>query len=127
MLFNKRKEEEETFFETEHRLIVYNMDQLTTDIYIVTTVDDEKVIAAGRCAVPKADCTVTVSEFGRVYTYQAPNNVIEETERLAKLEQSIVLQQLTNYKAPKEPNPNLDFMKWALVGLLFVAIIVAAF
>lgn len=125
-LFNK-KQNDEMNFETDDRLIIYDLEKRTTDIYFVTTVDDEKVIAAGRAVVPKSDCIVTVSEIGRVYTYNAPTEMIVEVEKLAKLEQSIVLQQLTNYTEPIKDNPNLDFTKWALFGLLFVAIIVAAF
>ena len=125
-LFNK-KQSDEMNFETDDRLIIYDLEKRTTDIYFVTTVDDEKVIAAGRAVVPKSDCIVTVSEIGRVYTYNAPTEMIVEVEKLAKLEQSIVLQQLTNYTEPIKDNPNLDFTKWALFGLLFVAIIVAAF
>lgn len=128
-IFNKKddKFDDLDVFETDHRLIVYNLDQRTTDICVVTAVTDEHVIAAGRYSIPKSDCTVTSSELGRVFTFEAPNNVITEVERLARLEQSIVLQQLTNYKEPQVENPNLDLTKWALVGLLFVAIIVAAF
>ena len=121
------KKQDELNFETDDRLIIYDLEQRTTDIYFVTSVDDEKVIAAGRAVVPKADCIVTVSEIGRVYTYNAPTELIVEVERLARLEQSIVLQQLTSYTEPIKDNPNTDLTKWALFGLLFVAIIVAAF
>ena len=128
-LFSKRvvDDEELEFFDTRHKLIIFNEDQRTCEVHPVTTVDEKSVIAAGRHVVDKESCAIYSGENGLVYAYKAPAHIIAETQRLAKLEQSIVLQQITNYREPIKENPNLDFTKWALFGLLFVAIIVAAF
>lgn len=128
-MFFKRKavEEELDLFDTGDRLIIYNTDQRTVDIVPVTGVTDTQVESIGRYIIPKQDVSVHVSDFGRVYTFEAPQKIVEETERLARLEQSIVLKQITNYKPEEEINPNSDLYKWALIFLLFVAIIAAAF
>lgn len=128
-MFFKRKvvEEELDIYDTGDRLIVYNQDQRTVDIVPVTGVTDTQVESIGRYVIPKQDVSVYVSEFGRVYTFEAPQKIVEETERLALLEQSIVLKQITNYKPEEQTNPNSDLYKWALIFLLFVAIIATAF
>lgn len=126
-LFGKNGKDDVDFFESDDRLILFDEEKRTSDIVRITDITDTAVMCAGRYSVPKADCEVTTSPEGRVYFYRAPSKVIEEVERLAKLEQSIVLQQLTNYKEPVKENPNLDMKFWGLAALLFVAIIVAAF
>lgn len=126
-MFNRNKKEEENFLDLDDRLIVWNEENLSCDIHYVTEVNDESVIVAGRFVAPKKLCSVATSSEGRVYMYQAPAVAIEHIETLAKLEQSIVLQNITNYKPEPKENPNLDMKFWALAGLLFVAIIAAAF
>lgn len=120
-------EDDLEFFETRHKLVIYNEDQRTCEIHNVTTVDEKSVIAVGKHVVDKESCQVYSGENGLVYTYKAPADIIAETARLAKLEQSMVLQQITQYKEPFKENPNLDMKFWALAALLFVAIIAAAF
>ncbi|MGF0472471.1 hypothetical protein ACQQ6W_23350 [Lysinibacillus fusiformis] len=122
-----KKKEEENFLDLDDRLIIYENDGHNCEIYYVTEVNDESVIAAGRAVVPKGDCSVSTSSEGRIWLYNAPKAHVHEVERLARLEQSMVLQQITNYKPEPKENPNLDLKHWALVGLLFVAIIAAAF
>lgn len=126
MLRGKKKEEEH-FLDLDDRLIIYENDGHSCEIYYVTEVNDEAVIAAGRAVVPKGDCNVSTSSEGRIWLYNAPKAHVHEVERLARLEQSMVLQKITEYKPEPKENPNLDFKHWALVGLLFVAIIAAAF
>lgn len=126
-MFNKKKKEEENFLDLDDRLVIYANDAQTCEIYYVTEVSDESIICAGRAVVPKADCSVATSSEGRVWLYDAPKEHVHEVERLARLEQSIVLRQITNYKPDPPANPNLDMRFWGLAALLFVAIIAAAF
>lgn len=118
-----KKENPEEFYETDDRLVVYDADRRICNMYYITHVDDESVMAAGKAKVPKEDCQVANSDEGLVYLYNAPTEIIKETERLARLEESIVLRQITQYEEPEVPNPNMDLFKWALVVLLIVAII----
>jgi len=118
-----KKENPEEFYETDDRLVVYDADRRICNMYYITHIDDESVMAAGKVKVPKDDCQVANSEEGLVYLYNAPTEIIKETERLARLEESIVLRQITQYEEPEVPNPNMDLFKWALVVLLIVAII----
>lgn len=123
---SKKKREEENFLDLDDRLVIWAKDGHNCEIYYVTEVNDESVIVAGRVVVPKGDCNVSTSSEGRIWLYDAPKAHVHEVERLARLEQSMVLQQITNYKPEPKENPNHDLKHWALVGLLFVAIIVAA-
>lgn len=126
-MFNKKRKEEENFLDLDDRLVVYENDGHNCEIYYVTEVNDESVIVAGRAVVPKGDCVVSTSSEGRIWLYDAPKKHVHEVERLARLERSMVLQQITNYKPEPPVNPNLDLKFWALAILLFVAIIAAAF
>lgn len=126
-MFNRNKKEEENFLDLDDRLVIWENDGHNCEIYYVTEITDESVICAGRVVVPKGDCSVATSSEGRVWLYDAPKAHVHEVERLARLEKSMVLQQITNYKPEPKENPNLDMKFWALIGLLFVAIIAAAF
>ncbi|MEA0565517.1 hypothetical protein [Lysinibacillus irui] len=126
-MFKSKRKEEDHFLDLDDRLIVYENDGHTCEIYYVTEVNDEAVIAAGRAVVPKGDCDVRTSSEGRVWLYNAPKKHVHEVERLAQLEKSMVLQKITDYKPEPKENPNLDMKFWALAALLFVAIIAAAF
>lgn len=125
-MFNRNKKEEENLLEMDDRLIIYESDGHNCEIYYVTEISDEAVICAGRVVVPKADCHVSMSAEGRVWLYNAPKAHVHEVERLAQLEKSMVLRQMTNYNPEKPVNPNLDMKFWAMAFLLFVAIIAVA-
>lgn len=126
-MFNRNRKEEENFLDTDDRLIIWNEETLSCEIHYVTEINDESIIAAGHAVVPKNLCNIATSAEGRIFMYQAPAAAVQHVESLARLEQSIVLQHITNYKPEPKENPNLDMKFWALAGLLFVAIIAAAF
>lgn len=126
-LFGKSGATDVDFVGLDDRLIVCDTSKKTVDIMNVDEVNDVSVMVQGHYVIPKEDCHVHTSPKGRVYIYQAPTEFILETERLARLEQSIVLSHITNYREPKVDNPNLDMKFWAIAALLFVAIIAAAF
>lgn len=126
-MFKNKRKEEENFLDLDDRLVVYENDGHNCEIYYVTEVNDESVVVAGRVVAPKGDCSVSTSSEGRIWLYNAPKAHVHEVERLARLEKSIVLKHITNYKPEPKENPNLDLKYWALAGLLFVAIIAAAF
>lgn len=114
-------------YETQHRLVIYDQEKRSCEIYIVTDITDKEVVSMGRAVAPIADCEIHISQYGRVYTLNASSQYIEEAKNLALLQQSTVLSQITAYREPEQPNANMDLMKWAMVFLLFVAIIAAAF
>ncbi|MGG0718392.1 hypothetical protein ABE096_12480 [Robertmurraya massiliosenegalensis] len=123
MGFLKRKEDDEYLFETTDLLIVFDDDKKISDIHRVTAIEEDAVIVAGTCKVPLEDCEITTGKEGRNFFYRAPSQSIRETERLARLEMSMVLEQVTAYRPPVPPN-NLDGTKIFLFGLVFVAFIV---
>lgn len=125
-LFSKKKDDEFNVL-LDDRLVVIDLEQRTSDIVYLDEITDTHVQATGRYVVPREDCEVTTSSEGRVWIVKAQTHVITELQRLARLEQSIVLTQLTNFKPPVVENPNTDMFKWGLFVLLFVAIIAAAF
>lgn len=125
-LFNK-KSETDVFEMSTDRLIVMDVEKRTSDVVYIDDVDDMSITSTGRYKVPRGDCDVFTSPEGLVYILKADAQYVQETKRLAALERSVVLAQLTQYKPEPKENPNLDMFKWGLFFLLFVAIIVAAF
>lgn len=108
------------------RLVVFD-DGGNCEIYDVDEVTADAVCVHGHVTVPKEDCDAYVSSDGRVWLCGAPRQYVQETERLAALEQSMVLKQITQYKADPTPNPNMDFSKWVMAGIAIIAVIVGAF
>lgn len=119
----KRKNNDEYMFETTDLLIVFDDESKTSDINRVTAVEEDSVIVAGMYKVPLADCEITTGKEGRNFFYRAPSQSIRETERLARLEMNMVLEQITAYKPPIPPT-SMDWTKGLLFGLVFVAFIV---
>src|SRR5690625_217237 len=127
MLFRKKDDEENEFnIQTDDILIVFDSDNLTSDINYITYIDDESVTVDGLYKVPIADCDITTGRNGRNFFYKAPQKSIQETERLARLEKSIVLTQITAYEPPLMPN-SIDWIKGLLFAMLFLAFIIIAF
>lgn len=122
MSFFTKKEEDEFAFATRDILIVFDDEQKTSDICTISHIDHESVIVAGKYKVPVLDCVVTTGIDGRNYFYNAPTQSIVETKRLADLERSMVLEQITSYRPPVIPG-SLDWVKVILAILLFIAII----
>lgn len=121
--FRKRDNDDDFSFETSDLLIVFDDEKKISDINRVTAVDEDAVIVAGLYKVPLADCEITTGKEGRNFFYRAPSKSVTETERLAKLEMSTVLEQVTAYRPPVPPT-NLDGTKIFLFGLVFVAFII---
>lgn len=126
-MFGRKKEAEEFQEDLRDRLVVIDMEKRTSDIVYVTDVTDVAVQSRGSYAVPVDDCDVFSSRDGSVYVLKADTRYIKETKRLAALEQSIVLSKITHYKPEQQDDGGINIMQWVLVGLLFVAIIAAAF
>ncbi|MBM4765466.1 hypothetical protein [Bacillus sp. B15-48] len=125
-LFSRRNNEDNLYnMETADILIVFDDENKTSDINRVTSITAEAVIVAGFYKVPIEDCEITTGKEGRNFFYRAPTQSIKETERLAHLEQSMVLSQITSYKPPIPPAA-MDWTKGLLFGLVFIAFIVIA-
>lgn len=127
-IFNRKKNDEadEYVIETDDRLIIFDVDNRTSDINFITDITDEAVIVRGLYKVPILDCEVTTGKNGRNFFYRAPQESVRETERLARLEKSMILTQITAYTPPVMPN-SIDWVKGLLFGMLFIAMIIIAF
>lgn len=124
----KDKEDEENgyIFHTDDLLIVFNEDSRTSDINHITDISDHSITVEGLYKIPILDCDITTGKSGRNFFYRAPQKSIVETQRLAQLEKSMILNQITAYEPPILPT-SLDWTKGLLFAMLFIAIIVIAF
>lgn len=121
-LFNRRNEDEQYNFETTDILIVFDDEKKTSDIKTITQVTEDSVIVAGSYKVPLLDCEITTGKEGRNFFYRAPSQSIKETGRLAELEMSMVLEQITAYTPPIPPS-SMDWQKGLMFGTIFLLII----
>jgi hypothetical protein len=122
LTFFKKKAEDEYTFETSDLLIVFDDEKRTSDVKRITGIDGDSVIVAGYYKIPLEDCEITTGQEGRNFFYRAPSQSVKEVQRLAELEQNMVLMQITAYKPPIPPT-NMDWTKGLLFFGLFVCVI----
>lgn len=128
----KKKEDEEDFYEynTGDVLVTFDPDNQTGDVVPVTSINHERVLGADsygkvNYAVPLSDLKVFTGRKGRIFFYNAPQESIKDTQRLADLEKSTVLQQITRYHDNATQQP-IDVMKYVLVGIIGIMGIILA-
>lgn len=119
----KKREDEDFFIETEDILVIFDDENKTSTIERINEIRDGAIYVTGKHSVPIEDAEITNGVEGRIFFYRAPTASIEETKRLARLEQSIVLNQITAYKAPEPPN-TMDWTKAMLFGLVALAFVI---
>lgn len=125
LLRGKKEDENQFNYETNDLLIVFDDDNRTSDIQVVTDFSDNAVTGE-TYKVPLEDCEITTGRDGRNFFYRAPAQSIKETHRLAELERNMVLTQITAYRPPVHP-ASIDWVKGLLIALIFIAFIVLGF
>ena len=123
MNFFSKKNDDQLFEELPDLLIVFDNDKQTSDVCNVTSIDEESVTAVGRYKVPLGDCEITNSREGRNFFYRAPSQSVDEVKRLARLEKSLVLNQITSFKPPVDTG-GVDFAKLSLLIVCILLIVV---
>lgn len=124
MLNLLRRQEENT---TPRDVLVVLSDDGTADIGNVIDFDEQRLLASthqGEYAVPAADIRSFTGRHGRIYVYGATWENISDCKRIADLERSTVLKQITHFE--KEGRPvKLPIGKIMLFGgiILFVIIL----
>lgn len=114
-----------------HDRVVILREDMTADIATVYEVDDARLVAASAgqdYIIPCADVKQTyIGPAGRIYVLGADVDYINDTVRLAALEKSTVLGQITQYAKPViDPKKDLNLgkiMQWVLIGVLVLAVI----
>lgn len=127
--FGKPKEE----FEPQDLLIVVSDDDRTVSIAPVETIDGERVFASsavdGRFSVPLGDVKAYTGTRGRIMLYGSTVENIQDTKRLAALERSIVLRQITHFAPEPGFQPRSPLLKILLISggifFLFILLMVA--
>ncbi|MBP3041760.1 hypothetical protein J9303_20165 [Bacillaceae bacterium Marseille-Q3522] len=120
-LFNKK--EDDFYPDTNDLLIIFDDDNKTSNVVRISEIREGTLYVTGKYAIPIDDCVVTTGIEGRNFFYRAPARSIEETERLAALEQNMVLRQITAYRPPVPPS-SMDWTKGLLFALVFIAFVV---
>lgn len=101
----------------------------TADIAMVYQEDDISIYADSAVqdySIPLADLTSYVGSSGRIYMLKAESDYVRDTKRLAALEKSIVLRQVTQFVHPKGDAPGINIrqiLMYALIGILLLAVV----
>jgi hypothetical protein len=102
----------------------------TADIATIYNTDDQSVYADSPSqdyAVPVGDLQAFVGPSGRIFVLRSDAEYVRDTQRLAALEKSIVLRQVTQFQKPPEPEGSginiRSIMLYALIGVLLLAVI----
>lgn len=100
------------------------------DIATIIDEDEQAVYAESSVqdyAIPFADLKAYTGPSGRIFCLQADSDYVRDTERLAALEKSIVLRQITHFeKPPQEDQGGIklkDIMLYVLIGILVLGVI----
>ncbi|USK56379.1 hypothetical protein LIS82_07875 [Cytobacillus solani] len=123
-MFGRSKKQKDEFFpETNDIVIVFDDDNKSSDIQRIDEIREGVIYVTGKYAIPIDDCQITTGAEGRNFFYKAPAESVFEVQRLAALEQTLVLTQITAYRPPMPPAA-MDWTKGLLFGLVFIAFIV---
>lgn len=84
---------------TEDLLVVFSSNG-SADLATITDISDERIFASGEVgyAVPIGDTKVYIGPRGRIFSYRASEENVTDTKRLAALERSTVLKQITMFE-----------------------------
>lgn len=111
------------------RVVIY-ADNGTADIATVYDSDEQALYASSPnqdYAIPISDVKAHVGPGGRIYHIGATADYVSDTIRLAALEKSMVLRQITQYSKPVEAlKGGLNIQKillYVLIGVLLLAVI----
>lgn len=126
-LINKREP-----FEPQDILCVFKEDGTAT-IAPVTEINDERVYAEsldGNFAVPRGDIKSFTGPKGRIFLYPTTIENITDCQRIAALERSTVLRQITHFAEPDfiEERSRLPLGKILLItaGIILLFILIKA-
>lgn len=101
----------------------------TADIATVYDIDDRAVYAESAAqdyAIPIEDLKSYVGPSGRIFILAADPDYVSDTKRLATLEQSIVLRQITHYQKPADPESSGWSLKQVLLAVMVGIILLVA-
>jgi hypothetical protein len=124
-VLNSRRPVEDRPSET---LIVLSEDG-TAEILPVADKNEERILAGqdGEIAVPIGDLMKYNGKRGRIWVYPSTIDNITDCHRIANLEQSTVLKQITHYVPQAvEPLKSFDLTKMLLFGLVVIELIIIA-
>lgn len=112
-------------------ILVVLSDQGTADIANVHEISDKSIVASSsehEYTIPVGDVRQYVGgPSGRTLVYAASLDNVQDTQRLAELERSIVLRHITQFTKPDELQSKTisirDILLYILIGILLLAVV----
>jgi hypothetical protein len=108
-------------------VIVLFSDNGTAEIAPIAEINEDRILAYGEVehSVPLEDTKVFIGRYGRIFTYRASEDNITDTKRIAALERSTVLRQITLFE--KERVPEAAKMSMGKILLIGAAVLIVIF
>jgi hypothetical protein len=122
-MFANKQEEEAGIRDV---MVIFSTDG-TADIAPIVEITEERVLAVGEVeySVPTGDLKVYIGRRGRIFSYKATEENITDVKRLASLERSIVLRQITMFEKESRPTENkLPIGKIIAIGAAVLLLII---
>lgn len=118
---------DDSYYEPQDTLIVLN-DNGTADLMDVTSINDERIhagpwIGEDQISVPIQDVRQYVGKKGRVFLYPSTVENVTDCRRIAQLEVSTVMRQITHFEREQDP-PAKPISKLLLMGIALVIVII---
>lgn len=109
--------------------VVIMSDNGTADIAYVDDIDNERIMCSSPTAdysIPVADTKAYATSRGLIYSYPAEHDLIQDTQRIAALERSTVLKQITMYERTVSEPEKVPLLKILMYVAIFILIFVLA-
>jgi hypothetical protein len=110
-----------------HDVLVILSSNGTAEIAPVLEINEERILAYGEVeySVPIGEAKVYIGRRGRIFTYPASEENITDTKRIAALERSTVLRQITMFEKERmSPAGKLPLGKLMLIGAIVLIVII---
>jgi hypothetical protein len=107
--------------------LVYISDDGTAEILPVVDKNEERILAGReeQIAVPIGDLDHYTGKRGRIYFLKTTSDNVQDCQRIASLERSTVLKQITMYEPERlEETKAIDLTKMMLFGLVAICLII---
>ncbi|MBY9082623.1 hypothetical protein KIH86_25365 [Paenibacillus sp. HN-1] len=114
-------------YEPQDTLMIYKDEDGTADVATVIDVNDERLYAENAITsytIPVGQYKTYTGRKGRIFVVGAPLDAVSDYQRIAALERSTVLRQITHYQGdPPEP-VRKPIGRYILIGLAVMVFLI---
>lgn len=113
-------------YEPQDTLIIFKEDH-TADVAAVVDINDERLFAessSSSYSIPNGDYNSFTGRKGRIFLYPTTVQNVTDCERIAALERSTVLRQITHFQDDLPEHSKSPMGKMIMIGLAVLVLII---